>query len=81
MAHLFAAADAAENDDSRNCFGPMLIYLGSKRLKPLSVISRDSGSVWSIEFVELSFFGNVFVLVSNLFELPADTTLQAGESQ
>lgn len=77
---LAAAAEAAENVESRNAFGPMLMYLGSKRLKPFSVTSRDSGSVWSMELVELSFFVNVFVDVSNLFELPAGR-VQAGDSQ
>lgn len=80
VAHLFAAAVATENDDSRICFGPMLMYFGSKRLKPFIATSRDSFSVSSIELFEFNFFDNVFVFDSNLFELPADA-LQAGDSQ
>lgn len=80
VAHLFAAAVAIENDESRICFGPMLMYFGSKRLKPFIATSRDSFSVSSIELFEFNFFDNVFVFDSNLFELPADA-LQAGDSQ
>lgn len=79
VAHLLTFVTLA-NVDSRNAFGPMLTYFGSKRLKPFNGISRESGS--SIELVDTLDFALVSVLnfLSFLFSaLPA--TEQADESQ
>lgn len=80
VAHLFKFVDAY--DDSRNAFGPILIYFGSKRLKPLSGISRESLSQRSTELVELIdlILVNVLQLLSDfVIELPA--CVQADDSQ
>lgn len=80
VAHLFKLVDA--NEASRNAFGPILIYLGSKRLKPLRGISRESVSQRSIELFELFVFnfGNVPHFLNDLVDaLPAD--VQAVDSQ
>lgn len=78
VAHLFILA--AAKVDSRNAFGPMLMYFGSNRLKPFRGISRESGS--SIEWVEVLdlFLGNVPHFLSGLLRvLPAN--VQADDSQ
>lgn len=80
VAHLLILVTFA-NDDSRNAFGPMLTYLGSKRLKPFNGISRESGSL-SMELVDALVFALVSVLnfLSFLYcALPA--VEQADESQ
>lgn len=82
VAHLLILA--AANVDSRNAFGPMLTYFGSKRLKPFNEISRESAASThrSIELFELFAFAlvNVLNFLSVLFvALPAK--VQADESQ
>lgn len=80
VAHLLTL-DTLAKVDSRIAFGPMLTYLGSKRLKPFNDTSRESGSI-SIELVDTLGFGFVSVLnfLSFLFcALPA--VEQADESQ
>lgn len=61
---------------SRNAFGPMLIYFGSKRLKPSEGISRDTASLLSNELFDFDVFDDLSVF----FKLPAEN-VQADESQ
>lgn len=82
VAHLLTFVDA--NVDSRNAFGPMLTYFGSKRLKPFNGTSRESAESIhpSSELFELFTFAlvNVLNFLSVLFvALPAK--VQADESQ
>lgn len=82
VAHLFTFAGA--NDESRNCFGPIDTYFGSKRLNPFNGISRESVSQLFSELFELFDFALVRVLnfFSVLFvALPALPNVQADESQ
>lgn len=61
---------------SRNAFGPILIYFGSKRLNPFKGTSRETPSLLSNELFDFDVFDNLSVL----FKLPAEN-VQADESQ